>query len=217
MFGDVSFAQAPFAALGGNSYPVDVSESASGTASSGFDVRFGGLMFEGATSSDASMGVANIHAFLSDIATGVADAYANGSTLRGTVTEGVNATAVATVSSAQLSALVYELAQAVDTPSAVAIKPAGVVEGATGTDASDRGAGLFSTQSEGATGTDTSSKTAIYVSTIAETATGTDNPSSSAIIVVNPSGVQVHIAIGDPLSWGVIDDTQNPNWVPIQT
>ena len=217
MFGDVAFAQAPYAALGGSTYPVAISESATGTAESDADIRYGGLILEGATGTDSSVGRNNVYAFLYDVVTGVDNTYSNGSTLRGTMVEGAGASEVTTVVSAVMNARVNELAQITADQLAVTVKPADVAEGATGTDASSRGAGVFATQEESATGTDTQTKTAIYSVAVAETATGTDNPSSSAIIVVNPSGVQLYIVIGNPLIWGVIDDTQNPNWVPIQT
>ena len=48
MFGDVAFAQAPFASLGGNAYALEIAESAAASVVIIADSTLGGLIFEGA-------------------------------------------------------------------------------------------------------------------------------------------------------------------------
>lgn len=217
MFGDVAFAQAPFAALGGNTFPVAIQEGASVTATSNFDVVYGGVINEGATVTTTATGMASVHATVYETANVFETVYANGSIFVATVSEVAGVSTTNTVTAAELYARVNEEAAVVVAPSAVSTAYGAIAESATGTDTSSRGAGLFAAISEAATGADTSSNTAVYSVTVAEQARGNDNPSAFSLIVVTPSGVQLYIAVGNSLVWGMVDDAQDPNWTLIQT
>lgn len=218
MFGDVAFAQAPFAALGGNTFPVAIQESASVTTTSNFDVVYGGIINEGATVTTTATGRSSAYAIVYETINVFETLYANGSIFVATVSEVASVSTTNTVTAAELYARVNEeAAVVVAAPSAVSTVYGAIAESVTGTDTSSRGAGLFAAMSEAATGADTSSNTAIYSVTVAEQATGNDNPSAFSLIVVTPSGVQLYIAVGNSLVWGIVDDAQDPNWTLIQT
>ena len=73
MFGDVTFAQAPFASLGGNAFSVSASESATAVALLNTpSVTRGGLLSETATGSDSSNRGLLISVALAESATGTA-------------------------------------------------------------------------------------------------------------------------------------------------
>ena len=217
MFGDVAFAQAPFAALGGNTFPVAIQESASVTTTSNFDVVYGGIINEGATVTTTATGMLSAYAIVYETINVFETLYGNGSIFVATVSEVAGVSTTNTVTAAELYARVNEEAAVVVAPSAVSTAYGAIAESATGTDTSSRGAGLFAAMSEAATGADTSSNTAVYSVTVAEQARGNDNPSAFSLIVVTPSGVQLYIAVGNSLVWGMVDDAQDPNWTLIQT
>jgi hypothetical protein len=53
MFGDVAFAQVPFAALGGNTFLASISESSSAAETSSYTFSLGGLISESAGAADS--------------------------------------------------------------------------------------------------------------------------------------------------------------------
>lgn len=217
MFGDVAFSQAPFAALGGNTFPVAIAEGASVSTTVNTDIIRGGLIFEGASATDSLVGQSQAVGAVYEAGVASDLFYSSGSIYRATVNENLSVSTTAVFNPGQLYARVNEQANVVVAPSAVSMVYTAIAESASGTDTSNRGAGVFADISEAAAGADTSSNTAIYSVTVAEQATGNDNVSTFALIVVTPSGVQLYIAVGNSLVWGLIDDTQDPNWTLIQT
>lgn len=218
MFGDVAFSQAPFAALGGNTFPVAIAEGASVSGIFDTELMRGGLIFEGASATDSLVGKSEAVGAMYEASVASDLFYSNGNIFVATVSEAVGVSTTNTVTAAALYARVDEEAAVVlAAPSAVSTVYGAIAESATGTDTSSRGAGLFAAMSEAATGADTSSNTAVYGVTVAEQATGNDNLSAFSVIVVTPSGVQLYIAVGNSLVWGMVDDAQDPNWTLIQT
>lgn len=217
MFGDVAFSQAPFAALGGNTFPVAIAEGASVSGIFDTELMRGGLIFEGASATDSLVGKSEAVGAVYEASVASDLFYSNGSIFVATISEAVGVSTTSTVTAAALYARVNEEAAVVVAPSAVSTVYGAIAESATGTDTSSRGAGLFAAMSEAATGADTSSNTAVYGVTVAEQATGNDNLSAFSVIVVTPSGVQLYIAVGNSLVWGMVDDAQDPNWTLIQT
>lgn len=217
MFGDVAFSQAPFAALGGNTFPVAIAEGASVSGIFDTELMRGGLIFEGASATDSLVGKSEAVGAMYEASVASDLFYSNGNIFVATVSEAAGISTTSTVTAAALYARVNEEAAVVVAPSAVSTVYGAIAESATGTDTSSRGAGLFAAMSEAATGADTSSNTAVYGVTVAEQATGNDNLSAFSVIVVTPSGVQLYIAVGNSLVWGMVDDAQDPNWTLIQT
>ncbi len=112
MFGDVTFAQAPFAALGGNTYSFAVSESAVALASMDAETTLGGVAEEAAAATDTVFNANN--------------------TLLATNSETVTATSTQ-VARTDVLAQIAEIATAANTQTALASVFAALSESATGT------------------------------------------------------------------------------------
>jgi hypothetical protein len=211
VFGDVTFAQAPFASLGGNTFAVFATETATAAADTAVpSIIRGGVVDEAVTGQEAQFVIATMLATQAETASA-----AN--------TQSVIATMVA-------SAL--EQAGATDTQTAIGTFLASRAESALAADAQSVIGTFAAAQAEAATGNDDMTRSLLISVAIAESATGTAtqvvqiNVNASIAEAVSalstlgviktanvyPTGVQLTISIGGALVWAVIDDSQNPNW-----
>ena len=211
MFGDVTFAQAPFAALGGNTFSAALSESATGSEHQDGETTKGGFQDESSAASALQTVLANMRASQAEAATGSDSVFNAANILNAVAAEFASGTAAQT-NTANMLASQSEAAQGDDLPSATAVLYAALSEQAAGSD-SVLGVAVFAVAiSESASGQDASNRVAVRAATVAEYA------GASAILTplrqanVYPSGVQLLVNIGGVLVWVVIDDTQNPNW-----
>jgi len=210
VFGDVTFAQAPFAALGGNTYSFAVSESAVALASMDAETTLGGVAEEAAAATDTVFNANNtLLATNSETVTATSTQVARADVLA-LIAELVAGTATHTARTDVLAAL-SESAAGTASFSVSASVLAAISELATALDASSATIVFGAVISEGATGTDTQTAQVAFIGTVAEAAAA-DSLSATATINVYPVGVQIYVLIGDVLVWGSIDDNQNPNW-----
>lgn len=211
VFGDVTFAQTPFASLGGNSFSAAVDEAATGSEHQEQATTKGGIQDESSAAVALQIVLANMLASQAEAATG-SDSVFNAANILKAVAAEVVAAAASQTNTANMLASQAEMAQVEDLPSATAVLYASRSEQATGSDAV-LGVAVFPVAiSESVSGQDASNRVAIRAATIAEYA------GASAVLTplrqanVYPSGVQLLVNIGGVLVWAVIDDTQNPNW-----
>ena len=211
MFGDVAFAQAPFASLGGNTYALSVSESAVADAVTDVITSRGGLISESsvatavfansgnffqatvatsAVATDAQTAAIAVLASLAENATG-SDEYSNAAEMYAGVAESSAATA-------SFSATKTVLAAISELVAALAVQDGGRI--------------FAVAVSESAAGAATQTIQVAFTGTVSELAAATASTSASATINARPDGVQLYVRIGDTLVWAVIDDTQTPNW-----
>ncbi|MFN9900582.1 MAG: hypothetical protein ACK55Z_17725, partial [bacterium] len=153
MFGDVTCAQTPFAALGGNTYNYAVSETAAAAAASDVETTLGGLVEEVSTGTDTVFNSNNtllatnsetatasstqaaridVLALIAEIAAGT-DAQTARSDVRAAQAETATGTD-AQIARTDVLAAIAELAAALDAPSAVKIIAVAVSESSTGSD-----------------------------------------------------------------------------------
>ena len=211
MFGDVTFAQAPFAALGGNTFSVAVDEAATGSEHQEQATIKGGIQDESSAAVALQTVLANMLASQAEAATG-SDSVFNAANILKAVAAEVVAAAASQTNTANMLASQSEAAQGDDLPSATAVLYAALSEQAAGSETM-LGLAVFPVAiSESVTGQDAANRVVVRVATVAEYA------GASAVLTplreanVYPSGIQLLLNIGGVLVWAVIDDTQNPNW-----
>jgi len=218
VFGDVAFAQAPFASQGGKTLASALSESVvTSDAVAVPSVIRGGNVAEVAAAAETVVSLNNIMTAVRAEA-GTATAVQNfiASTLNASQAEIATGTdtqiAISTVRGA-----VSETTTATAAQSAITTVLAAIAELATGSDSSNRGLLVSVAVSETATGTATQAKTTNATASVAELATALATISVVKTLNVNVTGIQLLVTIGDVLVWVVIDDSQNPNWQNIPT
>jgi hypothetical protein len=211
VFGDVTLAQTPFASLGGNTYPLSVSEQATGAEQTDTTTNRGGLVTEQAVSSESVFNSGNVFlatssesatasetqfTVLSALATMLEQAYGTATpSARADVNAQINTTATATdtpQANSQVFASISELATALDLPNGVRV--------------------FYVSVSESATGSNDQSVQVQFVGTVAEVAQATSAFTALKTKNVPVTGVQLYVLIGNTLVWATIDDSQNPNW-----
>lgn len=211
MFGDVTFAQTPFASLGGNSFSAAVDEAATGSEHQEQVTTKGGIQDESSAAVALQTVLANMLASQAESATGSDSVFNAANILKAVASEFV-ATAATQTNTANMLASQAEAIQGTASQSATAVLYASRSEQVTGSDAV-LGVAVFPVAiSESVSGQDSSNRVVVRVATVAEYV------GASAVLTplrqanVYPSGVQLLVNIGGVLVWAVIDDTQNPNW-----
>jgi hypothetical protein len=211
VFGDVTFAQAPFAALGGNTFVASTSETAAAAAL--FDVPSvsrGGIISETSTGQETQSVIATMVATQAETATAanVQSVIAN---MVASILEQAGVTdaqtAIGTFLAAQAESTTGTAAQSV-----VGTFVAAQAEAATGADNMSRGLLISVAIAESATGAATQVAQINVNASIAEVVSALDSLGVIKTANVYPTGVQLTINIGGTLVWVVIDDSQNPNW-----
>ena len=220
MFGDVTFAQAPFAALGGATVLSSVSEAALAADSVSQETRAGSLIQEAIAASEAFVSLNNIMtAARAETSTATDTTAAAPSNFLATQAETATGTATQ-IAVGTMRASVTESTTATDTPSARANLLAALAEASTASDAPNAGRGFFLTVQELAAGADIVSTTVRFVGSIQELANALDNYSVVKDANVYPNGIQLTVSIGQVLVWGTIPTDQTPpapNWTDIPT
>jgi hypothetical protein len=211
VFGDVAFAQVPFASQGGKTVLAALADSATAADATSAESSFGGLISEQAAVNESTVTANNLlTAFIAELAA-ASEAQSVIASVRASAFESATASDASTASSSVFAA-VTELASASDASAANAVLLGFVAEAVAASDASDATRVLVVAVSESATGSDAQTRTAIFVGTVAELAGAVDSMSVIRTANVSVTGVQLFISIGGALVWAVVDDTQNPNW-----
>lgn len=217
MFGDVAFSQAPFAALGGNTFAVSISESVTAADVISAISQLFPAILETSAGQDTVSSLNNIlNAFQGELATAIAAPSNAGSILLATQTETAQGTATQTRTVDRI-AFQAESAVASSIVSATSVVIGIVAEIAAAIDAPSNAVVFATTVAESATGSDQSTRTVAYAGTVAEVAQAAESLTPERQANVYPTGVQLYINIGGTLIWVEIDDTQNPNWQNIGT
>jgi hypothetical protein len=211
VFGDVTFAQAPFAALGGNTFAVSTSEAAAATALTDVpSVSRGGNVDEAVAGQENIFSQAVLQAAqaetasASSVQTAIATMVASALEQAGATAA---QTAIGTFLAVQAESITGTSAQA-----AVGTFLASQAEAATGADDMIRGLLVSVAIAENATGAATQVAQINVNASIAEVVSALDSLGVIKTANVYPTGVQLTISIGGVLVWVVIDDSQNPNW-----
>ena len=211
MFGDVTFAQAPFASLGGNTFSVSATEAA--TAQALVDVPSvarGGIMAEFSAAQETQSVITTMVATQAETATAssvqsvIAAMVAN-------ALEQAGATAAQSAIGTFLASRA-ESASAADAQSVIGTFAAAQAEAATGDDDMTRGLLISVAIAENATGVATQVAQVNFKGTMAEAVSALSTLGVIKTANVYPTGVQLTISIGGALVWAVIDDSQTPNW-----
>jgi len=221
VFGDVTFAQAPFAALGGATVLSSVSEAATAADSVEQETRAGALILESLAASETFVSLNNIMtAARAETATATDTPAAAPSNFLASRSETATATDTPAAAPSNFLASQAESATAADAPSATANLLATLAEASTASDEVNGSRGFFVTITESATGSNTQSTTVLFVSSIQELASGLDAYGKVKDANVYPNGVQLTVSIGQVLVWGTIPTDQTPpapDWTDIPT
>jgi hypothetical protein len=220
VFGDVAFAQAPFAALGGATVLSSVSEAATAADSVAQETRAGALIQEAIAAAETFVSLNNIMtAVRAELATATAAQNFAASNLLATQAETATGTDTQTAIGT-MRASISELATATDTSSAIANLLAAIAEISTATDAVAGGTSFQVTITESAVGSHTQSATARFNGSIQELASGLDAYGRVKDANVYPAGIQLNVYVGQVLVWGTIPTGQTPpapDWTEIPT
>lgn len=220
MFGDVAFAQAPFASQGGKTFASALNESATGLDSVSQESLLGGNIAETAAAAETFISLNNIMTAVRAEA-GTATAVQNfiASTLIASQAETVTGTATQVAISTVLASI-SETARAIDAQLAITTVLAAIAEIATGSDSSNRGLLLSVSVSETATGNALATATTSVSASLSELASGLDAYGRVKIANVYPAGLQLNVYVGQVLVWGTIPTGQTPpapDWTDIPT
>ena len=221
MFGDVTFAQAPFAALGGATVLSSVDEAATAADSVAQETRAGALIQEAAAALETFVSLNNIMtAARAETATATDTVAAAPSNFLATQAEIATGTDVTAAAPSTFLASQSESATATDAPSAIANLLAAIAEIATGSDANAGGLLVSVSVLESATGNAVATATTSVKATVAELASGLDAYTNLKSLNVYPEGLQLTVSVGNVLVWGTIPTDQtppDPNWQNIPT
>lgn len=221
MFGDVAFAQAPFAALGGKTLASALSESVTANATVEQETRAGARVDETAAVSEVFASLNNIMlAARAETATAADTTNFAASTLRASQAETATGTDTTVFAASTLNASLSESATASDAQSAISNVLAAISEIATGSDSQNRGLLVTAAVTETATGTAVATATTFVNATVAELASGLDAYSKLKEANVYPAGIQLNVYVGQVLVWGTIPTDQTPpapDWTDIPT
>lgn len=221
MFGDVAFAQAPFAALGGATVLSSVDEAATAADSVAQETRAGALIQEFLAATATFVSLNNIMtAVRAETATATDVVAAAPSNFLATQAETATGTDAPSAAPSIFLASQAESAIATDAPSAIANLLAAIAEISTASDEVNGGRVFPVSITESAAGTDTQTATAIFRGSIAELASGLDAYGKLKIANVYPAGLQLTVSVGNVLVWGTIPTDQtppDPNWQNIPT
>ena len=211
VFGDVTFAQAPFASLGGNTFAATQPEAAATAASfAAPSVVRGGIMSETSIGQDFFVSQADMRPTQAETTT-ASNVQSVIATMVASMLEQAGATAAQTAIGTFLAAQA-ELATAANAQTAIGTFLAAQAETAAGSESMNRGLLISVAIAETATGNATQVSQVVFNGSIAEAVSALSTFGVIKTANVYPTGVQLTISIGGALVWAVIDDSQNPNW-----
>ena len=220
MFGDVAFAQAPFASQGGKTLASALSESVAGLDSVSQESLLGGNIAETAAAAET---VASLNNIMTAVRAEGGTATAVQSFIASTLVASQAETATGTATQVAIStvlASISETATATDAQLAITTVLAAIAETAAGSDTNAGGLLILVSVSESATGTALATASTSVNATVAELARGLDANSVLKILNVYPAGLQLTVSVGNVLVWGTISTDQtppDPNWQNIPT
>lgn len=220
VFGDVAFAQAPFASQGGKTLASALSESVAGLDSVSQESSLGGNIAETAAAAET---VASLNNIMTAVRAEGGTATAVQSFIASTLVASQAETATGTATQVAIStvlASISETATATDAQLAITTVLAAIAETAAGSDTNAGGLLILVSVSESATGTALATASTSVNATIAELARGLDANSVLKILNVYPAGLQLTVSVGNVLVWGTIPTDQtppDPNWQNIPT
>jgi len=220
VFGDVAFAQAPFAAQGGATLFSSIAETATGSDSSTQIFRAGALVQElaAATASVINFNIGVVSR--AEAATATDSTNFAASNFVADYYEGVSALDTSSTAGSNYLVTVVETVTATDASSAIATLYAAVAEASTGEDVVNGGRVFVMAIEESATGSDEFSAGVIFPVSIQEAASVIDEYLVLKTLNVYPQGLQLQIYVGNVLVWGTIPTDQtppDPNWQNIPT
>ena len=212
MFGNVSFAQAPFASQGGKTLASSLSESVAASDAFSQESLLGGNVNEAGAAVSVFASLSNVFtAARVETVTVTSTPNFAPSTLLASLSEAALGSNTQSVSAAMI-ATQTESATASDTQSAITTVLAAIAEAATGLDSSTRGLVVSVTIAESAAASSSQATSVSFSASVAEVVSAIASVSVIKTANVYPTGVQLLVSIGDVLVWAVIDDSQNPNW-----
>jgi hypothetical protein len=220
VFGDVAFAQAPFASQGGKTLASALSESVAGLDSVSQESSLGGNIAETAAAAET---VASLNNIMTAVRAEGGTATAVQSFIASTLVASQAETATGTATQVAIStvlASISETATATDAQLAITTVLAAIAETAAGSDTNAGGLLILVSVSESATGTALATASTSVNATVAELARGLDANSVLKILNVYPAGLQLTVSVGNVLVWGTIPTDQtppDPNWQNIPT
>lgn len=221
MFGDVAFAQAPFASQGGKTLASALSESATGLDSVSQESLLGGNAEETAAAAETFASLNNIMtAVRAEAGTATAVQAFIASTLVASQAETVTGTDSPAAAPSTFNASLAESITATAAQLAITTVLAAIAETATGSDTNAGGLLISVSVSESATGNALATATTSVNATVAELASGLDAYGKLKIANVYPAGLQLTVSVGNVLVWGTIPTDQtppDPNWQNIPT
>jgi len=221
VFGDVTFAQAPFAALGGATVLSSVDEAATAADSVAQETRAGALIQEAIAASEAFVSLNNIMtAVRAELATATATQNFAASNFVATQAETATGTDTVAAAPSTFFASRSESATATDASSAITNVLAAIAEIATGSDSFAGGLLVLVSVSESATGNAVATATTSVRASVAELASGLDAYAKVKDANVYPAGIQLNVYVGQVLVWGTIPTGQTPpapDWTEIPT
>lgn len=212
MFGDVAFAQSPFASLGGASYVASQNEAA--TADDIEDVAGltkGGPIHEAAS----ALAAQNVLAVMLGRVNEAATAAATNSVI-GAMFVATNESALAASAQSVVASFVGSINEAVSGVEFVSVQSAFVLsllEAATGADSVLGVRGQYVAVQEAASiDSETTVPRVIWSGTVTEAASAIESISVIRAAHAYVEGIQLFVQIGDVLVWAVVDDSQSANW-----
>jgi len=221
VFGDVTFAQAPFAALGGATVLSSLSEAATAAEFVSQETRAGSLIQETVTAADTVASLNNtLRAARAETATGTDTTNFAASNFVATQAETATGTDAYSTAGSNYLATVAETVTGTDAPSAIANLLAAIAEISTASDSVNGGRGFFVTVTETAAGTATQAVSVAFSGTVQELVSGLDAYSNVKTVNARPDGIQLTVSIGQALVWGTIPTGQTPpapDWTDIPT
>lgn len=211
MFGDVAFAQAPFASQGGNTFNAAISEA--GSINSVTVNTYIGV----ATNAEA-VSASAVQSVIAAFAGSVSESTSGGAvfdTLNNTFNVAFSdAASGSSTVAAQVDflAAMQEAASASSSITTSAEFVATVAELASASAALQGGVTFQVAVSEAASTSSAFVGNVIFVGTVEEFAFAIDNLGVIKTLNVTPTGVQLLVSVGNVLIWTTINDNQDPNW-----
>lgn len=211
MFGDVAFAQAPFASLGGNTYDVSVTEAGSGAEHSDSIFFAGGAILEAAQAHADAAVQANFLVAQAEfaVAFGAADTINN---IFNAAVEDYASASEETTATAAIVVTVQEAVFAAEEHQAVADFVASIAEAAATSAAVNGGRGFSVAVAEAASASGAAGVTVAFAGSVSEAAAALAELSVARTANAYVVGVQLYVSIGGALVWAVVYDSQNANW-----
>lgn len=216
MFGYATLAQSPFAALGSGGNSIDVDFSSSASAGSDTVTAQGNVFVATLNTSGSTQDTANtINNIFNNVLASTASAsntqdrqFVGGAVIDESVDGLDTYTNVATL----LGAVAENISSAFGFATAASVLYSAISAAASGLASVSTNTSLAVAISEGASAASTQTVQVVFVGTLAGAANAASTLGVLRAANVYPDGTQLYVRVGGALVWGMIDDTQTPNW-----